>query len=183
MKTPPSCLSKGKGGKANLRAETIAGTHGTKTKRNGISHGHLNGRHKQRGKATGNPSTNQHNHLTLKVFGVTSIKNMVTLPSGASTTRTAQAVSQLQQSDLGVIHATPSVILLPLVGPIHSDPQKGKANHLPPKVKGEKARTAMETGNGRAQIFQLVTPSKPHLPSMMNLPPICLLILGGTTRT
>jgi hypothetical protein len=183
LKTPPSCLSKERGEKANLKAGTIAGTHGMKTNRNGINHGHINGRHQQRVKAKGNPSTKQQTHMTLKVFGATFIKSTVTLPSGALTTRTAQAESQLQRSDLGVILATPSDILLPLVGPIHPAPPKGKANHLTAKVSVERGRTVMVTGNGRAQIFRQDTPSKLHLPYMTNLPLLYPLINGGTIKT
>ncbi len=158
-KTPPSCISKGREEKVNLKARTTAGTHGTT--HSGINHG----RHQPKGKAKGKT---QQNHLTLKVSGVTYIRSTVTLPSGALITRTAQAESQLQPPDLGAILATHMGIPLPLVGPTHPYPLKGKGNHNTPKVKVVRERTVTVTGNGKAQIFQQDAQSKLHPPYMTN---------------
>jgi hypothetical protein len=51
-------------------------------------------------------------------------------------------------------------ILLPPVGQTHLDLTKRKENRHMPRVKAERATTV--TGNGKAQIFQQGTLSKPH---------------------
>jgi hypothetical protein len=81
-KTPPSCISKEKGERVNLKARTMAGTHGTT--HNGINHGRHQPKAKEKGKT-------QRNHSTLKVSGVIYIRSTVTLLNGALITRTAQA--------------------------------------------------------------------------------------------